>query len=266
MTQETKRVSEFALVSAMNTAFNNPKGNPDDYRGKPSAPGLRDYVLNEPLWDRLSAQLRNIKDEINELAAALAKGSVIEVRDALCDIRVFAYGGLHFIGYDMDDEGDTLKSISVGAPIPSMLSVINPINTLTVSYEYLMQAVSTRNLHATITRIGLVIWAAKNVSSRLDLNGDQQYADMDAVVKGVMTRFVKDENDLQATIELHAKKGVCHTYMEGEYPTMILKSALDQLDAPKGKFLKSASYQNTVFSELVDAEQVQTAINNWSLQ
>lgn len=263
MTQETKP-SEFALVSAMNTAFNNVKGDPDDYRGKPSAPGLRDVVYDHPLWERLSAQLRNIKDEIIELANALTSGSVIEVRDALCDIRVFAYGGLHFIGYDMDDEHDVLKSISTGAPIPSMLSVIHPLQTLITSYEYLMVAVAERNVHTTITRIGLVIWAAKNVSSRLGLDADQQYADMDAVIKGVMTRFIKDDADLAATIQLHGNKGVWATRVEGEYPTAILKSTEDQPDAPKGKFLKSASYQNTVFGPLTDAQAVQSAVDQWA--
>lgn len=74
-------------------------------------------------------------------------------------------------------------------------------------------------------------------------------ADIDAktVLDGVMTRFVKDEDDLIATMEKHGEKGVLLTYSEGEYPTMILKSSVDQPDAPKGKFLKSASYKEPVF-------------------
>jgi predicted HAD superfamily Cof-like phosphohydrolase len=71
--------------------------------------------------------------------------------------------------------------------------------------------------------------------------------DMNAVVDGVMTRFVKDEDDKQATIALHAGKGVTDVYFEGQFPKMIMKSASDQPDAPKGKFLKSASYKDTVF-------------------
>lgn len=71
--------------------------------------------------------------------------------------------------------------------------------------------------------------------------------DMDAVVDGVMTRFIKDEADKVATVAKHATKGVTDVYFEGEYPTMIMKSASDQPDAPKGKFLKSASYQDTQF-------------------
>lgn len=67
--------------------------------------------------------------------------------------------------------------------------------------------------------------------------------DTNAVIDQVMTRFVKDEDDLQATMQLHASKGVSVVYTEGQFPKMIVKSAIDQPDAPKGKFLKSASCQ-----------------------
>lgn len=75
-------------------------------------------------------------------------------------------------------------------------------------------------------------------------NGDN---DMDDVVDGVMTRFVKNKEDKDATIALHAAKGVTEVYFEGKYPKMVMKSAVDQPDAPKGKFLKSASYSDTIF-------------------
>lgn len=71
--------------------------------------------------------------------------------------------------------------------------------------------------------------------------------DMQAVVDGVMTRFVKDEQDREATIAKHASKGVTDVYFIGEYPTMVMKSASDQPDAPKGKFLKSSSFAEPVF-------------------
>lgn len=81
----------------------------------------------------------------------------------------------------------------------------------------------------------------------LHLMGYDGDRDMDDVVDGVMTRFVKDEDDLKATLAMHAAKGVTDVFVEGEYPTAILKSGSDQPDAPKGKFLKSASYVNTIF-------------------
>lgn len=81
----------------------------------------------------------------------------------------------------------------------------------------------------------------------MGVDGD---ADMHSVIDGVMTRFIKDEADKEATITLHASKGVTDVYFEGEYPKLVMKSASDQPDAPKGKFLKSASYTNTVFPEI----------------
>lgn len=147
----------FQRVAEMNTAFGNPKGNASNID-----------------WSRLRSQCLNILDEYNELLVALSREEIEGVRDALCDIQVFANGAQHLMGVDGD-------------------------------------------------------------------------ADMHAVVDGVMTRFIKDEDDLQATILLHKAKGVKDVYFEGQFPKMVMKSAENQPDAPKGKFLKSASYRNTVF-------------------
>ena len=184
--------TNFRLVSAMNTAFGNPKGSP--------------AAID---CDRIAKQSLNIADELAEVfvafgaqrsearAAAQAFKSTLEglrliahaaqvpvdiegVRDGLCDIHVFGYGAHHLMGIDAD-------------------------------------------------------------------------ADMRAVVDGVMTRFIKDEADKAATIAKHAAAGVTDVYFEGEYPTMIMKSASDQPDAPKGKFLKSASYAEPVFPPVIAA-------------
>lgn len=170
--------TNFELVSQMNVAFGNPKGSPQKI----------DY-------DKVRKQCLNIIDETAELLVALgaspstirhavsvfktagatpvAEVEAYDVRDALCDIHVFAYGAHHLMGIDAD-------------------------------------------------------------------------ADMQAVVSGVMTRFIKNEADREATVTLHATKGVTKVYYEGVFPTMVMKSLVDQPDAPKGKFLKSASYFNTV--------------------
>ena len=74
--------------------------------------------------------------------------------------------------------------------------------------------------------------------------------DMYSVVEGVMTRFIKDEADKEASIKFHAERGVTDVYFEGEYPVMVMKSASDQPDAPKDKFLKSVSYKEPVFYEV----------------
>lgn len=79
------------------------------------------------------------------------------------------------------------------------------------------------------------------------LMGVNADADMDSVIGGVMTRFIKNEEDEIATIKKHAAKGVTDVYFEGDYPTKVMKSAADQPDAPKGKFMKSASFKEPVF-------------------
>jgi hypothetical protein len=84
----------------------------------------------------------------------------------------------------------------------------------------------------------------------LGVNGDN---DLEDVIDGLFTRFIKNEEDKQATISMHAAKGVTEVYFEGEFPKMVMKSAKDQPDAPKGKVLKSASYKNTVFRPVPEA-------------
>lgn len=74
--------------------------------------------------------------------------------------------------------------------------------------------------------------------------------DMKSVIKGVMTRFIRDDEDKENTIRKHMRNGVVDVYFEGNYPTMIMKSGSDQPDAPKGKFMKSASYKEPVFYDV----------------
>lgn len=78
----------------------------------------------------------------------------------------------------------------------------------------------------------------------LGVNGDD---DMRSVIDGLYTRFIKNEADKEATIAKHAAAGVTDVYFLGSYPLMVMKSARDQHEAPKDKFLKSASFKDTVF-------------------
>lgn len=176
-------MSNFDLVSRMNTAFNNSKGNAASIDwGRTRKQSLN--IIDE--WVELMIGLGAPDETLKELAAQAKRVAsqpinapdLNMVRDAVTDIHVFAYGVHHFMGVDANQ-------------------------------------------------------------------------DMESVIDGVMTRFVKDEADKEATITKHAAAGVTDVYFEGEYPTMIMKSASDQPDAPKGKFLKSASYQDTVFTLVV---------------
>lgn len=188
-------------VAEMNEAFGNPAGN---------------FPPDTATLEVVRAQCRNIFDEYTELLEALgysratvdylklvhenvcqreylatadATTNVENIRDALCDIQVFAQGAQHLLGVNSDE-------------------------------------------------------------------------DMHSVIDGVMTRFIKDEDDKLATIELHAKRGITHVYFEGEFPKMVMKSASNQPDAPKGKFLKSASYAATEFQPSPTKSQRTSPVEN----
>jgi hypothetical protein len=185
--------SNFQLVSVMNSAFGNPKGNSQSIE-----------------WERIRNQCLNIFDEAFELMVALGADpqtikrinakvrlnlsfpqdvSPDDVRDALCDVHVFAYGAHHLMGVDADH-------------------------------------------------------------------------DMEEVVSKVMTRFIKDPADKVATITKHAAKGVTDVYFEGDYPVMVMKSASNQPDAPKGKFLKSASFKEAKFYSIIPGQQTVSSFLN----
>lgn len=83
---------------------------------------------------------------------------------------------------------------------------------------------------------------------KMGVNGDD---DMRSVVEGVMTRFVKSDDDLEASLKKHKVKLGVDVELEGTYPTAILRSIKDGPDRPKGKFLKSASYTEPVFTNPV---------------
>lgn len=171
--------TNFQLVSTMNEAFNNPKGDPLNFSpvkifnqtkniGHELAETMKALGATEESVKALIEATDNLKLDPN------ARIDLEQVRDGLTDIHVFAYGAHHLMGIDADK-------------------------------------------------------------------------DMISVIYGVMSRFVKDEEDLIETKAKHAAKGVTETYTEGMFPVMILKSAVDQPDAPKGKFLKAASYHEPIF-------------------
>lgn len=90
-------VDLFRLVSDMNIAFGNPKGDPKRING-----------------EKLLSQCKNLGKEYQELMAAFGieieitykprdpghNVNVGDIRDALCDMNVFSLGAHHIMGYD----------------------------------------------------------------------------------------------------------------------------------------------------------------------
>lgn len=84
-------MTTFNDVARVNKAFGNRKGR------KPK------------LDTRFVKQIENIPGEYDELQKAIAEGNIDEVRDALGDIIVFAFGAFHFLGANGDKD---LKAIT----------------------------------------------------------------------------------------------------------------------------------------------------------
>jgi hypothetical protein len=232
--------SQYQYVASMNEAFGNQAGESADF----------EWLFNEDLifrtasWRKLENQCRNILDEIKELEDATLSDTEEDMRDAICDIRVFVLGAFHLLGVTQEQYLDSKDQAY--KDIPEILVDYEPLSALRISHTILMVSITERSAQKVANALHSLMeqteWMA--MAHRYPLE-----ADMNAVLDAVMTRFIKDQYDLEATIAMHLAKGVPHVYIEGGYPTMILKSAEDQPDAPRGKFLKSASYRKPVFTE-----------------
>lgn len=243
-------IEEYELVSKMNLAFRNPSGNPF-----------------HPNWEKIEPQCKNILDEIKELETAFAvlksvgkdyeklEEAFTHVRDAFCDIKVFAHGAIHIIGAPTDGsfsseiyvnprvEGKQLQSREIVAILKTYYSIIMSIIESSKINEGrdIFNVLNTKWLTDTLIEF---IVTTTYLQRLLYI---EPLKDMRSVIDGVMTRFCRDEDELQETIEKWKNKGVIETYVEGEFPNKIVKSSKDQPDAPKGKFLKSVRYSEPVF-------------------
>lgn len=244
----------FALVSDMNTAFGNPKGDPANIN-----------------WKRIASQCKNITAEYKEHRAAVERDDIEECRDALCDILVFSLGAHHLMGFDPVVDLRQAVALTTGTLInvsPSMFGMVqgynraigvsrgNPhaphyaaavsiTNTIPAQHEALIAAIGKED-SAAVRRVLTSINIA--AMSAIHVLGYDAEADMAAVVEGVMTRFCQDEADLAKTKAQYDSMGIEY-YVAGEFPRVCLKSARDQGgdEYPKDKFLKSASYRKPVF-------------------
>jgi hypothetical protein len=235
--------SQQQLVVEMNIAFDNHAGHQSFFLpANRSNRSEEQYIAS---WSQVEKQCKNIFDEINELDEAIKENNVDEIRDANCDIRVFCYGAVHFMGFDMESfRRDTKNNLAL-----SLLSIKidSAVENFKSTHTLLMKAISERDVGSTSLFLSSILIQSENAAKTIGQNLND---DMRTVVSAVMTRFIKNDEDKAATISLHAKKGVTDVFFTGEYPSMIMKSASDQPDAPKGKFMKSASYSQPIFPPL----------------
>lgn len=244
-----KKLSQFGIVAAMNIAFGNPQGLAEDFLPMPDVSTAKESHYDLAVWTRLENQCKSISDEINEFQEAVAGADWLGLRDALCDVKVFAYGGAHFMGYNIDGEPAKYPAAQYEHWAASFFRRCDPVTALRAAQSHLMYAIVQRNANEVQRALQQIIYVAEQSAGKMGVSPAVHEADMYAVVDGVMTRFIKDDADKAATIAKHAAKGVTDVYFEGEYPVMIMKSASAQPDAPAGKFLKSASFKEAAFAE-----------------
>ena len=124
----------------------------------------------------------------------------------------------------------------------------NQVRNIHDEYDETTTALAARNLEQVRDGLCDIIVFALGAFHFVGIDAD---ADMKAVIDGVMTRFCKDQAELDATKAKYAALEV-DFYVEGNFPTMCLKSSKDQKDKngdnlPKGKFLKSVGFKEPVF-------------------
>lgn len=239
-------VKSFDLVSDMNIAFFNPMG--------VSTPSQ-----HTPDISKLKSQISNIYDEIKEVNNSLVDivayryqdKDIENLRDGLCDIMVFALGAIHF---NVDSKEQAYEVIS-RVFTTSEREVQKPIYVLMYKIsQYVERALNSKEYESAIETQHIINQLMAGICFMTMLFqedlGINPLQDMETVVNGVMTRFCKDQESLQASIEFWKNEGVTEVYTEGEFPRVALKSAKDQPDAPKGKFLKSVNTVSPIFSDI----------------
>ena len=201
-------------------------------------------------WMRLEKQCASIEDEIREARDAAIESDFDEVRDGLCDVRVFACGAEYFLGLDYAERalGAGMNPIRVDPSNPSFGQILDfylPELDRLFS-DVLMPAIAARDLDSVIDALQHINTTA--FLAQVHLGVDPQ-EDMHNAIDGVMTRSCEDQADLQATLDFWENEKGLEVYVVGEFPNKAVKSAKDQPDAPQGKFLKSASTRKPVYRQ-----------------
>lgn len=115
-------------------------------------------------------------------------------------------------------------------------------------YDELMSAIEGRDVSGIRDALCDILVFTLGAQHFLGIDGD---LDMKAVFESNMSKFCKDELELQRTIEKYNALKVAF-FVEGEFPTKCLKAVQDCIDDlgnqyRKGKFLKAVGYQPPVF-------------------
>lgn len=225
----------FDQVADMNVAF-----------GKKACP-LGAY----PSLERLKPQVLCIEEEIDELADAFRDSDINLVRDAICDILVFAFGVGHLGGFNAFDgvAGDVDFELEEGGYIRrlrrcynSMLSTVEAMEQAPEpGFDYSDVFFLTAHTHALVnTALEAALYFGLNLVD-----------DMNSVYESNMTKFCRDLGEIERTIAKYRDIGVT-VVPTGEFPRAYVVADREQEDIngktyPAGKFLKGVGFSEPAF-------------------
>lgn len=190
----------------------------------------------------------NIIDEIDELKEAIDEGNIKEIRDAVADILVFSLGLLHHSGENLYFGkklhewiySDYMKNINLDL-LDDILKKLE-MDSLLVIESSKKNSKSIVNL--TIPNICYYCYLIS------DIYGFDIDEDMDAIIESNMSKFCKDQEDLNLTLQKYIDLGI-EVYAKGEFPKALVFSSKDQLDKNgkqyrADKFLKSIYFKEPI--------------------
>lgn len=233
----------FQQVSSMNLAFENPFG------------GVN--------YERLKSQCENLLDECNELRKAIQEKNIVEVRDAACDIAVFAFGALHLMGVDYNGTAHKRHDFIRITAKEEIMDMWDRLADQTYNFDDMYSNLMIEIEYISDEDMNPYAQGAKELCEMIQFSASIYHvlneenhpcsfeADMTQVYESNMSKFCKDEKELKATIAKYDKLGV-KTIVCGEFPRKFLRSAETQVvqgtNYPAHKFLKGVGFFAPVFA------------------
>lgn len=115
--------------------------------------------------------------------------------------------------------------------------------TYSQDLTYFIDNQDIRGVRDVLSRVQFFVMGLQHIAG---LDGD---SDMHDVLHSISTHFIKDEADLKESIAHHYERGIKQLTLHGDFPRMVLKSAIDYPQVPAGTVLHSAKKKRTEFRD-----------------
>lgn len=198
-------VTHFDLVGEFHTLFNYPVR---------TQLYVDAFLIDNPL---IGQRLNFLREERDEFLEAFAKGDLVEMADALCDLAYFAFGTGHCLGVNLNEAKLMLN------PPKTFTGLVNPY-VYSYSSEYIKKSI--RSITKAINEFerrgieGEVTETIEALCDILNMTYELGYSlnfDMDCMFREVhrsnMTKVCINREDAEESVRRYKEKG---TYAEPE--------------------------------------------------